>query len=73
MSDRLMASRGFGLDGRSMSTPATAGNAKLRELVKSDLKYARKNFRFTLLEYRAASTPENIILDQEDSLEGTSC
>ena len=40
-------------------------DAKLRELAKSDLKYARKNFRFTLLEYRAASTPKKIILDQE--------
>ena len=41
------------------------GVAELRELVKSDLKYARKNFQFTLLEYRAASTPEKTILDQE--------
>ena len=42
------------------------GNAELQELVKSGLNYPRKNFRFTLLEYRAARTPEEIILKREE-------
>ena len=41
------------------------GNAELRELVKSDLRYPRRNFRFVLLEYRSASTPEGIIIKRE--------
>ena len=41
------------------------GDAELRELVKSDPDYPRKHFRFALLEYRAASTPEEIIRKRE--------
>ena len=41
------------------------GNAELRELVKSGLKYPRKNFQFALLEYRAACTPEDTIQKRE--------
>ena len=41
------------------------GDAELQELVKPDLDYPRKHFRFALLEYRAASTPEDVILKRE--------
>ena len=41
------------------------GDAELRELVGPDLDYPRKYFRFAVLEYRAASTPEDIILERE--------
>ena len=41
------------------------GNAELRELVKPNLDYPREYFRFTLLEYRAASTPEDVIFKRE--------
>ena len=47
---------------------ATSGHGwdtELRKLVEPDLGYPRKNFRFTLLEYRAARTPEKIILERE--------
>ena len=47
---------------------ATSGHgwaAELRELVKPDLDYPRKHFRFAVLEYRAASTPEDVILKRE--------
>ena len=40
-------------------------STKLQELVKPDLDYPRKHFRFALLEYRAASTPEDVILKRE--------
>ena len=40
-------------------------NAELRKLVKPDLGYPRKYFRFAVLEYRAASTPEDIIRKRE--------
>ena len=33
--------------------------------MKPDLDYPRKHFRFALLEYRAASTPEDVILKRE--------
>ena len=47
---------------------ATSGHGwdtELRKLVEPDLDYPRKNFRFALLEYRAARTPEKIILERE--------
>ena len=39
--------------------------AELQKLVKPDLDYPRKHFRFALLEYRAASTPNDVILKRE--------
>ena len=41
------------------------GNKELRELVGADLAYARRNFKFTLLEYRPAPTPDETIDDRE--------
>ena len=41
------------------------GNHKLRKLLKTDADYARKNFRFALLEYKAARTPDDTILQRE--------
>ena len=43
------------------------GNADLRALVKEPtLEYCRKSFRFALLEYRSAVTPDEIIPARED-------
>ncbi|MCP5072688.1 MAG: GIY-YIG nuclease family protein [Rhodobacteraceae bacterium] len=42
------------------------GNVELRALIKdSRLEYCRKFFRFALLEYRAARTPDEIMLERE--------
>ena len=42
------------------------GNKELRELVGDKLDYARENFKFTLLEYRPAPTPDEIIDKREN-------
>ena len=41
------------------------GNSELQYLLKSDTDYARKHFRFALLEYRAARTPDDKISQRE--------
>ncbi len=41
------------------------GNKELQELVGDKLDYARENFKFTLLEYRPAPTPDEIIDKRE--------
>lgn len=40
-------------------------NKELRRLVGDDLDYAKKNFKFTLLEYRPPPTPDETIDDRE--------
>ncbi len=41
------------------------GNKKLQELVGDKLDYAQKNFKFTLLEYHSAPTPDETIYNRE--------
>lgn len=40
-------------------------NEELQELVGDNLDYARKNFKFTLLEYRPAPTPDDTVIKRE--------
>ena len=42
------------------------GNKELMEIIaKEDIDYARKNFKFSLLEYRAMKTDDQVIIDRE--------
>jgi hypothetical protein len=51
---------------RSYIATGHGGNAELRALVSNpSLEYCRKYFRFALLEYRPASTPDEIIVGRE--------
>lgn len=42
------------------------GNKELQELVGDKLDYARENFKFTLLEYRPAPTPDDTVIYREN-------
>ena len=57
--------QGIGSRWAGYAASGHGGNDELEELVKQNLDYPRKNFRFALLEYRAARTPEVVIRERE--------